>query len=318
MRSSVFYSYEQASPFTPERYAEEIVRAKEACTIPIIASIAGVSDDWWAKTAPLMQQAGADALELNTSCPHGACVLSEMDLANEMARLTRMVKGVVTLPVIPKMTGQLGSPHAAAVGLQEAGADGLVMFNRFTGLEVDLEEERPIMHGAYAGHGGPWVLPFVLRWISETSQDLTIPIAASGGITSGDDVAKVLLVGATIAEVCTAIYVEGFEVIARMRDALTRFMERKGYERLEDFRGNIAGHILTAQQVNRERTVRARIDPALCNRCRTCYRVCLYGAVDREENAYAINERCSGCGLCEQLCPQHAIQMVTAGPRPAF
>lgn len=310
LRSFTLYSYEQSSVFDPDQYAQEVSKAKEALEIPVIASISCTTDQVWIEYSQLMERAGADALEVNPSCPHGPQVLSDTNLVEELARVTEMVKGAVSIPVIPKMTGQLANPDSAARKVEAAGADGVVMFNRFTGLEIDLEQERPIMHGAYAGHGGPWTLQYTLRWISQASPQLQIPIAASGGIVSSADVAKVILAGAQVAEICSAIVMEGYGIIGRIVDGLGRFMEGKGYQDLSQFRGKVCNRILTTQQVEREQRVKAHIDSGLCNACRVCYRVCIYDAVEPGEKHYAINEKCVGCGLCEQLCPQEAITMV--------
>ena len=83
------------------------------------------------------------------------------------------------------------------------------MFNRMTGLEIDVEAEKPVMHGGYAGHGGPWVIQYPLRWISEISPWVKIDVSASGGVSTGEDVVKYLLCGATTVQTVTAIVLSG-------------------------------------------------------------------------------------------------------------
>lgn len=308
--SFTLYSYEQASIFGPQEYAAEISRAKAGLGIPVIASVAGLTTEGWVEYARLCEQAGADALEVNFSCPHGTLMLAGADLAKAGSELLQVLRKQVSLPLIPKLTGQLTNPLAAALTLQEAGADAVVMFNRFTGLEIDLERERPIMHGAYAGHGGPWALPYVMRWISAAYPRLRIPISASGGVASGEDVAKLLLCGATTVQICTAMILQGYEVIGRLLQGLEEFMHRKGYASLEEFRGKICDHILDVEEVDRRRSRAARIDASKCNGCGDCYRVCFYRAVEPREQIYAVNPRCDGCGLCVQVCPKEAVSMV--------
>lgn len=309
-KSFCLYSFEQANVYGLEDFATEIQKAKASCEIPIIASLNCNTEERWQEGARLVEQAGADAIELNVSCPHGTHIMSHADMMAEMTRALRAVKDSVDIPAIPKMSPQLSQPGAVAQALAEAGADGLTMFNRFTGLDIDLETERPIMHGGYAGHGGPWSIHYVLRWITEVSPALPVPILASGGVSDGGDVAKFILAGATLVQTCTAIVMQGYEVVGKLLAGLTEFMERKGYERLSDFRGAVCGHIKGNDDIDRVKRSVAEIAADKCIKCGLCGRVCIYRAPVEGEKAYVIpEEACDGCGLCEQLCPARAITM---------
>lgn len=314
-RSYVLYSYEQASVFDEQRYAEEIRRAKERLSIPVISSIACVTDEGWSRYAGLMEEAGADATELNLSCPHGAHIVVQRPVVEDMIHAIQVVKAATKrLPVFVKMTGQLTDPKSVALALQEAGADGVVMFNRFTGLDIDLETEQPILHGAYAGHGGPWAIHYPLRWISAVSPSLKIPISATSGVWKGEDVVKYLLAGATTVQCCSAIVTEGYPVIGRIVSGLAEFMERKGYRRIEDFRGAVCSRILGTEQVDRRSRFQARIDSEKCNACGRCNAVCIYEAIrgTGTEKRF-VAESCDGCGLCPEVCPTGAIGMKATG-----
>ncbi len=309
--STTLYSYEQASEFGPEEYCAELAAIKQATGLPIFASINCYTDEGWISYAKQVEQAGADAIELNASCPHGFFAMAGADIGSEVARITSLVKSAVSIPVTAKLSGQDAYPPASALKVQQAGAAGVVLFNRFTGLEIDLETERPIMHGGYAGHGGPWALQFVLRWLTEAAPQLAIPISASGGVVDGKDVAKLILAGATTVQLCTAIVVEGYQVIGRIKRELTEFMQQKHYSCLADFRGKVIPRLVTGDQVDREWHYRAQVDSAKCIRCGKCERVCIYFAPVLGEKASFINpERCAGCGLCVELCPMGAIELV--------
>jgi len=207
--------------------------------MPIFSSLNCNTDERWVEGCQVSEQAGADAIELNVSCPHGTHIMAQVDMLETMAHAVRIAKAATKLPIIPKMSGQLDAPARVAHGLAQAGADGIVMFNRFTGLDIDLETEMPIMHGGYAGHGGPWAIHYVLRWISEISPTLPIPILASGGVAGGDDAVKHLLAGAQAVEVCTAIVMEGWGVVERILKEMADFAEDKGYASVADFRGKV-------------------------------------------------------------------------------
>jgi dihydroorotate dehydrogenase (fumarate) len=313
-RSTTLYSFEQASGFDLQRYAEEVRRAKESLEMPVIASANCVSDEGWVEWSRAMEQAGADAIEINASCPYGTQMLGQEVVTDTMTHATALVKQTVQTPAAIKMTPQLADPAAAAQAIEESGADGVVMFNRFTGLDVDLEREAPIMHGGYAGHGGAWMLQYVSRWISAAYQRLRIPIAASGGVAESDDAVKLILCGATVVETCAAVVVGGWEVIPRLLDGLTQFMESKGYVSPADFRGKVCGRILPSEEVDRRRVAVAAIDESACSSCGLCERVCIYGAAQAGDGTYVIAaETCAGCGLCEQVCPRGAIRMEGVG-----
>lgn len=309
-RSNTLYSFEQASPHGPDRYAEEISRCKARTDIPIIASLNCQTDEQWVEYAKICEQAKADALEINTSCPHGLHIMGGLGIASEMLEKTRLVKSHVKIPVIPKMTPQLDNPLAVALALEEAGADAVVMFNRFTGLEIDIESEGPVMHGGYAGHGGPWSLLYVIRWVSAVSPKLKIPIAASGGVTQWEDVVKLILSGANVVQVCTAIVLSGYRIIPSFNEGLVRWMNRKGYESISDFRGRAAAKILKTHEIDREQRLKAKIRQDDCISCDKCKIVCIHHGVDVTDKFYSINEHCEGCGLCAEVCPTDAIDMV--------
>jgi dihydroorotate dehydrogenase (fumarate) len=232
------------------------------------------------------------------------------DVTREMIEMTRLVKGARSIPVMPKMTPQLNNPPGVAVALERAGADAIVTFNRFTGLDIDIETERPVMHGGYAGHGGPWSLLYTLRWLTAIYPAVAVPLAMSGGLAGWQDVVKTILAGATVAQTVTAVVMGGYQEITRMNEGLRRWMDEKGYAAIGDFRGAVCHRIVGMEDVFREHVLGARIDPTLCTECDICRRVCIYDAALPGDGTYVINDRCDGCGLCVEMCPTHAIIMV--------
>ena len=310
-RATSFYTFEQASPFGPERYAEEVSKAVKQLSIPVIASINCVNDSSWSTYSRLLEDSGASAIEINRSCPYSTVATSGKEMWTSLAADTiKRVKESVSLPVFIKLTPQLSDPLGAALLLEEAGADAMVFFSRFTGLEIDTSKEEPVMHGGIAGHGGLWSLHYALRWIASAYPVTKTSVIGSGGVGSGEDIVKHLLCGATAVQVCTAIYTEGFGVLAEYLDYLKKFMEEKGYHSLEDFRGNVCEKIIPTSEVKRGGSVVASINREKCNRCGNCFDVCLYDAVDYSDQGYLINNKCCGCGLCLQICPRACITLV--------
>lgn len=317
-RTFALYSFEQANVYGLDEFGEQIRTATEQCEMPIFSSINCNTPDRWEESARVSEQAGAKALELNVSCPHGTHIMAHCAMLDTMAEAVEAAKrGAPNTPIIPKVTGQLDNPGGVVRGIAEKGADGVVMFNRFTGLDIDLESETPVMHGGYAGHGGPFSIHYVLRWISETYPGLPIPIAGSGGVTNGGDVAKYILAGATTVQVCTAIVMEGYEVVGKILREFTEWMERQGHSDLAAIRGSVCGKIKGNDDVQREQVCAAEIDAEKCVNCGLCGRVCIYGAAKPAGKVHTVaRETCVGCGLCAELCPTSAIAMTDlAEPR---
>ena len=253
------FSYEQASTWDVHRYAQEVTNAKSQLDIKIIPSINCITDEGWVESAKIMEKAGADALELNTSCPHGSITFRGGAVEDTIFNTVRLVREAVSLPIVAKISPMVTSPIGLAKGLEEIGVQGVTIFNRMTGLEIDIEEEAPIMHGGYAGHGGPWAVQYPLRWISQIRPEIKINIAGSGGVSSWQDVVKFILVGANVVQTCTAVVMNGYEVIGELLAGLEEYMDRKGYETLDDFRGRVSNRILGTHEIDRTFKYRAKI-----------------------------------------------------------
>ena len=314
VRATTLYSYEQASERDLDGYAQLIREAKESLSIPIIASINCFNEEGWQQAARAVEEAGADAVELNLSCPHGVHLMEGRDLVKELAATTAFVRSLVSIPIIPKLTPQMSSPLALALGVEKQGASAMVCFNRFTGLDINLETLEPILHGGYAGHGGPWSLYYNLRWLSEIAPCVKVPISASGGVWTGQDAAKYLLAGATTVQLCSVIVAEGYGAVSRIIRELEDYMAQKGFSDLGQLRGKL-GKIRTMEEVDRTQRIVAEVEEEKCTGCGNCVRVCIYNAISLEDGKAVVNELCQGCGLCREVCPTKAIYYVDVGER---
>jgi dihydroorotate dehydrogenase subfamily 1 len=254
------YSYEQASEWGPHEYAEEVRRAKECLDIPIIANVACNSEETWAEYIDIIQDAGIDAFEINVSCPHGSITFSGEEVEKRILDSVKVVRETSKRPVILKLSPQLTQPLHMVEAAAKMNIEAVTLFNRLTGLEIDIEKEIPIMHGGYAGHGGPWAIQYALRWVSAVSGSIPIEISASGGVTEYADVVKYILAGANTVQVCSAIYINGYEVITALNKGLTEFMEAKDYASIDDFRGKIRDRVKGMDQIERRHFVQASID----------------------------------------------------------
>lgn len=259
--STSFYCYEQASEWGPKRYAEEVAKAKTILkTLKVIPSINCLTPEGWVNYAKLMEEAGADALELNTSCPHGSITFRGGAVEQIIADTVKLVTETVKIPVVAKISPMLTSPEALVLKLQEVGVKGVTVFNRFTGLEIDTNTETPIMHGGYAGFGGPWAIHYPLRWISQIRPQVSIDIAGSSGVTCGDDLVKYLLAGCNVVQFCTPVYMYGYTIVEEFRRQLEEWMDRKGYQTIEEFRGKVCDRIKGTKEVDRRKSKIACIE----------------------------------------------------------
>ena len=221
-----------------DRYIRLIRESKEATSIPIIASIHCVSPGTWTEFAARVEEAGADALELNIFIFPGD-PLRQSARETEQAYLD-IVKGVkknTKLPVSIKMSRSFSSLPDMALRLQSAGADSLVLFNRFYQFNVDIET-RKVVPGEFLSSSSE--IAFPLRWISVLSGLLDCDLAATTGVHDGAGVVKLLLVGADAVQVCSALYKNGIGYLRTMLDDVEAWMARHGHQKLSDFQGTMS------------------------------------------------------------------------------
>lgn len=312
-RSTTFYSYEQAYHGDLDDYVETVFQSKRRCSIPIIASINCIKPESWAEYAVACEQAGADAIEIVPSCPSGLLV---RDPSNDNHSLSiaalKSCKEKVKIPVIPKMTAQVANVLYTAKCLDEAGADGLTMINRTTGIDIDVDTMAPVLHGGVAGHGGAWALNMVLRWIIVTYPQIrkTTTISATGGATTGEEVVKCLLAGANSVQVGAVMYLKGYDYVRTMLQQLEEYMERKGIENLSSIIGKASRNFKQMEEYDRVTRYFAKPDLSKCKKCAQCKPVCIYDAITYTENGPVIDpDKCDGCGLCSSVCQNGVIEM---------
>jgi dihydroorotate dehydrogenase (fumarate) len=228
-----------------------------------------------------------------------------------MLKSIEATMNAVYIPVAVKLPGRLTSPEKIVDELVSMGVSGAVLFNRFAGLDIDIENEKPIMHGGAAGHGGPFSIHYPLLWVSRLSTHKRIDIAASGGVTSAEDVVKYLLAGAAVVQVCTAIYLNGYEIAGKFIAGLKAWMDDKGYPNIASFQAHVSGDAVAGvHDVIRTKSVHFRIDADACTSCDLCRLRCLHDAVSNDDGVYTIvDTECVSCGLCAEICPSGAVHM---------
>ena len=220
-----------------DRYLELIGAAKQAVDIPVIASLNGTHIGAWLRSARSIEDAGADAIELNLYSVAADPAVTGATLESEHAELVSVVAKEVHIPVTVKISPYYSSLASFVLGLEQAGASGIVMFNRFYLPDLDLDT---LTVAPKISLSSPDELRLPLRWTGILRDHLSISIAASTGIHSGEDVAKVVLAGADVAMTTSALLRNGPQHLAVMEEQLVDWMDRHEYESVEQMRGAVS------------------------------------------------------------------------------
>ncbi len=220
----------------PDRYLEQIGKIKQAVGLPVIASLNGVTPGGWTHYARLMQTAGADALELNIyylpTDPERSCA----EIEAQVVDVLRLVRGKVTIPVAVKLSPYFSAlPHFARQ-LETAGADGLVLFNRF--YQPDLNPEELDVE-ATLQLSDPYELRLRLRWLAILSASLKLDLSASGGVHTGLDAIKALMAGATTVQMVSALLRKGPGHFRQVLDFVASWLEEHEYSGIDQLRGSL-------------------------------------------------------------------------------
>lgn len=221
----------------PEGYLNHIRRAKQAVDIPIIASLNGSTVGGWIDFARLIEEAGADALELNVYHIPSDMTVSGAEIEQRYVEVLKAVKAAVKIPVAIKLSPFFSNFANMAKRFDEAGANGLVLFNRFYQPDIDLEtlEVRPNVLLST-----PQALRLPLTWIGILSGRLKADLAATSGVHDATDVVKMVMVGANVTMMAAALLRYGIEHLRRVEQNLQAWMEEHEYESVQQMQGSMS------------------------------------------------------------------------------
>jgi len=231
------YAPDPELAFGPDEYLEHLRRVKEAISVPVIASLNGSTSGGWTSYAKLLEQAGADAVELHAYHAASDPSTSAADVEREMVQIVRDVKGHLHVPVAVKLTHMFTAFAHFAHQLDAVGADGLVLFTRFQRVDIDvlaLEVVRTMVLSDSSE------LPLRLRGIAVLAGNVKASLAVTGGVHTALDVVKSTMAGAHVTQMVSALMRNGPKHLRTVRADLEAWMEENEWESLQEMRGNMS------------------------------------------------------------------------------
>ena len=219
-------------------FLEEMKEMKKMLEIPLIVSIAGSTPDEYAYLAKIISHAGADAIELNLSCPHvektGVEVGSDPDMVYDIVKNVKIASNKPILVKLSAMTPSIVEIGKAAV---DGGADGIVAINTIRAMAIDIYARRPILSNKFGGLSGPAIKPIAVRCVYELYEAVRVPIIGAGGILNWQDAVEFILAGATAVEIGTAIAIRDLNIFREIKEGLIRYMVEEGFNSIKELIG---------------------------------------------------------------------------------
>ena len=274
----------------------------------------------WKAILPLVEETGADGIELNFGCPHG---MSERGMGAAVGQVpeyiemvTRWCKQYYSKPVIVKLTPNITDIRKPAAAAKAGGADAVSLINTInsiTSVNLDTMSPEPSIDGkgSHGGYCGPAVKPIAMSMVSEIARgDETrgMEISGIGGITTWRDAAEFITLGCGNVQVCTAAMTYGFKIVQEMISGLLEWMDEKGHTSIADFKGAAVPNVTDWQYLNLNYVAKAVINQDLCISCGRCFAACEDTshqaiAMSEDRTFTVIDEECVACNLCVNVCP---------------
>jgi dihydropyrimidine dehydrogenase (NAD+) subunit PreA len=286
----------------------------------VVSLMVPCEEDAWRTILPMIEETGADGVELNFGCPHG---MAERGMGSAVGQVpdyvemvTRWVKEATRMPCIVKLTPNIADITHPARAAKEGGADAVSLINTITsitGVDLDIMSPTPTIDGkgTHGGYCGPAVKPIAMNMVAQIARNpetADVPISGIGGVTTWRDAAEFMALGASNVQVCTAAMTYGFKIVQEMISGLSQWMDEKEYTSVEDFVGAAVPKVVDWQYLNLNHVTKARINQDACIKCGRCYAACedtshqaISMSPDRVFNVK--DDECVACNLCVNVCP---------------
>ena len=308
-----FKNIEQTSSHSVEEECEVFKKLKKNYPNKyLLVSIMARTEEEWAKLAKAVEEAGADAIELNFSCPNMVEEGTGSDVGQIpelIERFTRAVKQVVKIPIIAKLTPNVDIMSPAGEAAIKGGADGLAAIN--TIKSVILDDNMKVAIGGYSGNA---VKPIALRFVVEIKQNEKVNkylLSGMGGIETWEDALDFLELGCDNIQVTTAIMQYGYRIIDDLKSGLALYLKKQN-KTLKDIIGSRINDVIDVEQMERDIAIFPKFLRNKCDGCGRCYISCMDGghqAIKFGDDRKPVldGNKCVGCHLCKLVCPNGAI-----------
>ncbi|MBR9647625.1 NAD-dependent dihydropyrimidine dehydrogenase subunit PreA [Clostridium tyrobutyricum] len=316
-----FKNMEQISDHPLEENLKYMKALKESYPDKVlVASIMGRTEEEWIELAKLVTEIGSDIIECNFSCPQMAENSMGSDVGQNPELVEKYCSAVrrgTSLPILAKMTPNISDMVIPAVASVKGGADAIAAINTIKSItRVDLNNftPYPIIDGksSVSGYSGKAVKPIALRFIHDLAKSNKlngIPISGMGGIENWEDAVEFMLLGCSNIQITTAVMQYGYRIINDLIDGLSLYMEKKGFDKLEDLVGIALDNIVPAEALDRSYIIYPKFKNEDCVGCGRCYISCYDGGHQAIKWDYEsrkpqlIEDKCVGCHLCANVCP---------------
>lgn len=298
----------------------------------VVSLMVPCEEEPWKFILPLVEETGADGVELNFGCPHG---MSERGMGSAVGQVpeyiemvTRWVKSHTRMPVIVKLTPNITDVRQPAQAAKNGGADAVSLINTInsiTSVDLDLFAPEPTIDGkgAHGGYCGPAVKPIALNMVAEIARTpalADLPISGIGGVTTWRDAAEFMALGAGNVQVCTAAMTYGFKIVQELISGLSDYMDSKGITSVDEIVRRAVPNVTDWNQLNLNYVAKAKIDQDLCISCGRCFAACedtSHQAISMSEDRVfeVIDGECVACNLCVNVCPvENCITLEAMAP----
>ncbi|MGP1358722.1 NAD-dependent dihydropyrimidine dehydrogenase subunit PreA [Roseicyclus sp.] len=285
----------------------------------VVSLMVPCDEQSWKTILPLVEETGADGIELNFGCPHG---MSERGMGSAVGQVPEYIEMVARwckqntrMPVIVKLTPNITDIRYPARAAKAGGADAVSLINTIssiTSVNLDSFSPEPSIDGkgSHGGYCGPAVKPIALNMVAEIARDPEthgLPISGIGGVTTWRDAAEFLALGAGTVQVCTAAMTYGFKIVQEMISGLSQYLDEKEMT-LDQLVGRAVPNVTDWQYLNLNYVTKARIDQDACIKCGRCYAACedtSHQAISMSPDRVfeVIDAECVACNLCVNVCP---------------
>lgn len=286
----------------------------------IVSLMVPCEEQAWKTILPLVEETGADGVELNFGCPHG---MSERGMGAAVGQVpeyiemvTRWVKETTRMPCIVKLTPNITDVRQPALAAMRGGADAVSLINTInsiTSVDLDLFAPEPTIDGkgAHGGYCGPAVKPIALNMVAEIARSpemAKLPISGIGGVTTWRDAAEFMALGAGNVQVCTAVMTYGFKIVQEMISGLSQYMDERGMTSVDEIVRRAVPNCSDWANLNLNYVTKAVIDQDACIKCGRCYAACedtSHQAIEMSaDRVFSVkDDECVACNMCINTCP---------------